>query len=375
MRAARTSWARIRPPKDQTNFEGWLVARFGWRLYRTFFKTYTEKVWGVPVSEMPADWAAQRIKNLSLGKAVVNALLPEAEPEGDHLAHRGVPVPEVRARDDVGASAATRSRPQGSKVVMETASSRRSDHDDGRAVVGHRRDRRRAARRTRATTSSRRCRSARCCGRWTRRRRPTCSPRPTTSRYRDFLTVALVVPDDVRASPTTGSTSTRPRCSVGRIQNFGSWSPYMVKDGRTCLGLEYFVYEGDELWSMADDDLVELGTRELAHARPRRRRRRSRRATSCACRRRTRSTTSTTRPTSTCCASWLERARAQRAPGRPQRHAQVQQPGPLDVHGDADASRTSSATHHDVWAVNVEEEYHEETSHSAGTGRSAPVTG
>ena len=70
------AWARVRPPKDQTNYEGWLVARFGWRLYRTFFKTYTEKVWGVPVSSMPADWAAQRIKNLSLMSAIVNALTP-----------------------------------------------------------------------------------------------------------------------------------------------------------------------------------------------------------------------------------------------------------------------------------------------------------
>ena len=56
-------WARIRPPKDQTNYEGWLVARFGWRLYRRFFETYTQKVWGVPVKEMPADWAAQRVKS------------------------------------------------------------------------------------------------------------------------------------------------------------------------------------------------------------------------------------------------------------------------------------------------------------------------
>ncbi|HET9052513.1 MAG TPA: FAD-dependent oxidoreductase, partial [Candidatus Dormibacteraeota bacterium] len=68
--------ARMRPPKDQTNYEGWLVARFGWRLYRALFKTYTEKVWGVPVNAMPADWAAQRVKGLSLGKAVVNALKP-----------------------------------------------------------------------------------------------------------------------------------------------------------------------------------------------------------------------------------------------------------------------------------------------------------
>ena len=77
-------WARVRPPKDQNNYEGWLVARFGWRLYRHFFKTYTEKVWGVPVSEMPADWAAQRIKNLDLRKAVDERHPPQAGPEGHH---------------------------------------------------------------------------------------------------------------------------------------------------------------------------------------------------------------------------------------------------------------------------------------------------
>ena len=52
---------------------------------------------------------------------------------------------------------------------------------------------------------------------------------------------------------------------MGRIQNFGSWSPYLVKDGRTCLGLEYFVFEGDEHVDMADDDLIALGTKELVH--------------------------------------------------------------------------------------------------------------
>src|SRR6202050_4753070 len=57
-------WSRIRPPKDESNYENWLVKRFGWRLYRTFFKTYTEKVWGVPVAEMPADWGGQRGREL-----------------------------------------------------------------------------------------------------------------------------------------------------------------------------------------------------------------------------------------------------------------------------------------------------------------------
>ncbi len=68
---------RIKKPKDQTTFEGWVASRFGWRLYRMFFKSYTEKVWGIPTDKLPADWAAQRIKNLSLGKAAVNALLPK----------------------------------------------------------------------------------------------------------------------------------------------------------------------------------------------------------------------------------------------------------------------------------------------------------
>src|ERR687885_1530811 len=69
--------ARLRPPADQSTFEGWTVARFGRRLYGIFFKTYTEKVWGVPASEIQADWAAQRIKNMSLTTAVVRSLLPK----------------------------------------------------------------------------------------------------------------------------------------------------------------------------------------------------------------------------------------------------------------------------------------------------------
>jgi len=81
--------------------------------------------------------------------------------------------------------------------------------------------------------------------------------------YRDFLTVALVVPED-RGFPDNWIYIHSPDVEVGRIQNFGSWSPYLVKDGRTCLGMEYFVFEGDEVWSMTDEDLVALGTRELA---------------------------------------------------------------------------------------------------------------
>jgi protoporphyrinogen oxidase len=81
--------------------------------------------------------------------------------------------------------------------------------------------------------------------------------------YRDFLTVALVVPESA-GFPDNWIYVHSPEVKLGRIQNFGSWSPYLVKEGRTCLGLEYFVFEGDEYWTMADDRLVELGKRELA---------------------------------------------------------------------------------------------------------------
>ena len=96
-------WARVHPPKRQDMYEGWLAARFGWRLYRHFFKTYTEKVWGHPPSEMPADWAAQRVKNLSLAIGDRQRPAAQAQPEGHHLPDRGVPVPQAGARDDVGA--------------------------------------------------------------------------------------------------------------------------------------------------------------------------------------------------------------------------------------------------------------------------------
>ena len=80
-------WARVRPPKNQDNLEGFYAARFGWRLYRHFFKTYTEKVWGVPVTELSADWGAQRVKDLSLGRAVVEAFKPKRFRRSQDAAH------------------------------------------------------------------------------------------------------------------------------------------------------------------------------------------------------------------------------------------------------------------------------------------------
>jgi len=253
--------AKIRPPRDRHSFEGWTTAAFGERLYRTFFKTYTEKVWGVPADTINADWAGQRIKNLNLFNAVVNALLPKRNQKDITSLIEEFEYPKYgpgmmweRCRDLVEQA--------GTKVVMETAVTR-IHHEDGRAVA------------VTATTAD---------GGDTRyAATDVVSSMPISTllkimdppvpaevqaaadglKYRDFLTVALIIPA-ADGFPDNWIYVHDPAVKLGRIQNFGSWSPYLVKDGKTCLGLEYFVFEGDDLWTMADADLVELGKRELA---------------------------------------------------------------------------------------------------------------
>jgi protoporphyrinogen oxidase len=252
-------WARIRPPKDQTMLEGWVAARFGWRLYRTFFKTYNEKVWGVPASEIAADWAAQRIKSLSLSKAVFNALLPKHnqkeitslieefeypkygpglmwERARDHVLRRGghlvmrAPVTAIR-RDDRGAVAVVTD--QAGTEVAYPATDVISSMPLPELVLAME-----PPAPERVQQAARRL------------------------SHRDFLTVALVVPESA-SFPDNWIYIHSPEVRVGRIQNFGSWSPYLVKEGMTCLGLEYFVFEGDDLWIMPDDALAKLAEDEL----------------------------------------------------------------------------------------------------------------
>ena len=248
-------WVRVRPPKNQDKFEGWVASRFGWRLYRTFFKTYTEKVWGIPAEEMPADWAAQRIKNLSLFKAVLNALLPNRNQkeiasliEEFEYPKYGPGMMWERCTEKV--------RAQGSSVELETRVDR-IIHEGGRAVA------------VEAGGQKFPCDNVISSMPFTQLLKAMDPPVPADVlaaaddiQYRDFLTVALVVPE-AAGFPDNWIYIHAPEVQVGRIQNFGSWSKYLVKDGRTCLGLEYFVFEGDELWTSTDEDLVAQGTREL----------------------------------------------------------------------------------------------------------------
>jgi protoporphyrinogen oxidase len=252
--------AKIFLSLKEENLEQWVCNRFGRRLYSIFFKTYTEKVWGIPCTEIHAEWAAQRIRGLSLTTVLRSALFkkkklevktlinefhyPERGPGQmwetltERLRGRNYPVltehPVVRIHHR-----------EGKVTELVTAGPDGEKHFGGTDFISSMPIRelinaldepapeevRRAAHRL---------------------------------RYRDFLIVSLVV-NRKDVVPDNWIYIHDPSVKVGRVQNFKNWSPAMVPDpNKTCLGMEYFVFENDELWSSPDDRLVELACKEIA---------------------------------------------------------------------------------------------------------------
>jgi protoporphyrinogen oxidase len=252
-------WSRLnRPRLSMETFEDWVTAHFGARLYDAFFRSYTEKVWGIPGSEIHAEWAVQRIKDFSFWKALVVALhlkrgdvttlieqfhYPRLGPGQmwermqERVEERGIPVRlnhRVRAiyhehnvvhgisvqrngtTMEVPVDAVLSSIPL-SELVLSL------DPPPPEDVV-------RAA---------------------------------TRLRYRALCLVALII-DHEQPFPDNWIYLHDPGIRAGRVQNFGAWSPELVKPGTTCLGVEYFCFEGDDIWEMSDEEVVKLATSELA---------------------------------------------------------------------------------------------------------------
>ncbi len=258
-------WVRIRRPSDLTTFEGFVASRFGWRLYRTFFKTYTEKVWGMPATEIQADWGAQRIKDLSLLRAGIDALTPKWVKQRKSKAKQTTSLIEEFNYPKYGPGqmwekAADIVTERGSTLTFSAPVSRIA-HSSGRATqveaeIGG----------SKTIMDCDHVVSSMPFGALVKAMDPP-APDPVIAaadglRYRDFITVALVVPESAGFEDNWIYIHD-PKVAVGRIQNFGSWSPYLIKEGRTCLGLEFFVTEGDSVWTMSDEALIAQGTREL----------------------------------------------------------------------------------------------------------------
>jgi protoporphyrinogen oxidase len=263
--ACMTSYlaARVWPKREIHSFEDWVVNAFGRRLYETFFRSYTEKVWGIPCSEISADWAAQRIKDLSmrvlirralgLGKRngpVIKTLIDRFryplhgpgemwEELARTVQSRGVAIkmgePVVAIRREQGGV---------TSVITSAAAGSRHTYAGGHFI---------------STMPMRELIGA----------LDPAAPSDVVEaarglRYRDFVTVALII-DEPELFPDNWIYIHEPNVSVGRIQNFKNWSPGMVPDPRyTVLGLEYFCFDSDSMWNAPDAELVAQGARELA---------------------------------------------------------------------------------------------------------------
>ena len=254
--------AQVFPEPKEDTFDQWISNRFGKRLYNIFFKTYTEKVWGIPCDQIMAEWAAQRIKGLSLLAAVKSALIQKQQSKGDVIKtlidafdypklgpgmmwetvkgiveERGT---EIRLKTGVEKIL----REEGRVRALEVTVDGKPETIEGTHFI--------------STMPIREL---------IQKLEPPAPPEVLKAaealNYRDFLTVALII-NKPELFPDNWIYIHDADVKVGRIQNFKNWSPEMVPDPeKTCLGLEYFCFEGDGLWTMADSDLVELGRKEL----------------------------------------------------------------------------------------------------------------
>ena len=253
--------ARLQPAPVEENFEQWVSNRFGRRLYQIFFKTYTEKVWGVPCTEIRAEWAAQRIQGLSLARALLTATslqkrsddvrtlihefkYPRLGPGqmwercSDLLSHKGG---ELHLDHKVTSFELAGDRVVAAHVTTPTGERRfEADHFISTMPL-------RSLIRALGPAVPEAVRTA-----------------AEGLAYRDFILVALIL-DKAGLFPDNWIYCHTPGIKVGRIQNFNNWSPALVPDPtKTCLGMEYFCFEGDDLWERPDQELVALASDELA---------------------------------------------------------------------------------------------------------------
>ena len=248
------------PHKQEKTFEQWVTNRFGRRLYKIFFESYTEKVWGISCTELSADWAAQRIKGLSLKTAVLTAL--GKKDKGIKTLIESFKYPE-KGPGMMWEEVASRITSNGGEVCLNANVT--GIHRMGNKVL---------------SIESGGSGSQGCCvhaGTHFISSMPLSElvlkmdpPAPENVRfaadqlrYRDFLTVCLIV-DIPHVFSDNWIYIHDANVKVGRVQNYKNWSPEMVpEEGQSSLGLEYFCNEGDSIWNMPDDELVELAKQEM----------------------------------------------------------------------------------------------------------------
>jgi protoporphyrinogen oxidase len=248
---------KVRPLDQEESLQDWVTNRFGRRLFQTFFKTYTEKVWGIPCDKIQADWAAQRIQGLSLRTAVMNALF-QVNNTKTLIKEFDYPVlgpGEMWDRFQEAIELRGGEVHLDSSVVKLHRQGQRITH----AIV--RQGDKLVELPTEQVISSMPVTAL------IRQLEPAAPVEVQAAakalKYRDFLIVPIVINRD-DLFPDNWIYIHSPEVKVGRIQNFKNWSAAMVPEaGKTCLGMEYFCSQGDELWEMSNEDLIDLAKREI----------------------------------------------------------------------------------------------------------------
>ncbi len=249
---------QLRRGGQPESFEDWVSLRFGRRLYDAFFRTYTEKVWGMPGSEIRAEWAAQRIRDFSLLRAATYALrlrrdLPPTLTERFYYPRLGPGQMWEAFRRRVGEGGIDVHLNHRCTALQHTAGrvesvSVRTNGDDRTLDVDG-------------------VLSSIPLGELVLGLEPAAPPEVVVAarklRYRSLCLVALIS-SEAEPFPDNWIYLHDPGIRAGRVQNFGAWSEEMVRPGTTCLGVEYFCSVGDDLWNMPEDEAVALATEELA---------------------------------------------------------------------------------------------------------------
>lgn len=272
--------ARLLPRENEATLEDFFINRFGQRLYRTFFKDYTEKVWGVPCTEISAEWGAQRVKGLSITAALKHAV-GAALRRGKDVAQKDVETSLIErflypkfGPGQMWEEAASLVEQLGGEVHL------------GHRIVGIRRtgehitgvDIEDLSTGGRRTLSCDAFISTMPLAELVRQLQPDDASLAASAAalpYRDFMTAGLVVKrmkggsadrsgSNPEMPPDNWIYIQEPDVRLGRLQIFNNWSPYLVADPSTVsLGLEYFCTEGDDLWSMQDADFLRFAASEL----------------------------------------------------------------------------------------------------------------
>lgn len=253
--------ARIHPVHPEESFEDWVSNRFGSRLYQHFFKSYTEKVWGMPCTELKAEWAAQRIKGLSLTAAIWNALFGSLTKNNIKTLIEEFHYPRL-GPGMMYETMANRIEDMGGQVLCGSAVTRiLREGQQVKSIIFQSLNGEEHALTADHVISSLPLRE-------TVRAMEPQPPQEVLAageglKYRDFLCVNLALAKET-LFPDNWIYVHSPEVKLGRIQNFKQWSPYMVPEqGCSSLGLEYFCNEGDDLWVTVDQQLIDLAVSEI----------------------------------------------------------------------------------------------------------------